>query len=460
MSVNNICFVSNYSKTWLFDGIAQYLPNSEYQSFWITVNDRIYDELLKRYPADSILHLNKTFADIPSEKIGEYKLNELIYGDRALMHTPEEGIRYLVNIQKPIYDFLAKNRISHLFGEITWAHEILIQRIVEQKQELGCIYLKPEVVRIPNGRFAFFLGEEQDRIVEITHRRDQAVLLQREIVVEKPDYLEINDAIMQKRGTVRGRLAKLKRFFTRENILETDPTHIDNNWKRLSVRAKEEMNRESYRLLQRTPMEEIEKHPFVFLALHKQPESSVDVLGRYYDDQYQNILNIWRVLPDDWLLVIKEHTNALGDRGIDFYKGLLRYPGIVLVNEKADSHSLIRHCRLVVTVSGTVAYEAALLKKPAITFASMYFNRIPHCRHVTLTDLQRCTSIHELIPQQIGDTGQFERYILENSFEGNVIDPVTSPNSLEPANLKKLAAAVQSVILSTSLVSGNILTTK
>lgn len=428
--------------------------------YWITVNDRIHEELVKRYPESSILHLNKSYADKPSAKIGEFKLNELIYGDRALSHTQEEGLRYLVNIQRPIYDFLQRHRISHLFGEITWAHEILIQRIVDQKQELGCLYLKPEVVRIPNGRFAFFQGEKQNNIIEITHRETEVKFLPSGIIVEKPDYLKINDAIMKQKGSVRGRLAKVKRFFTRENILQTDPTLIDNNWKRLSVRAKEEVNRESYRLLQRTSFDEIATKPFVFIALHKQPESSVDVLGRYYDDQYQNILNIWRVLPDDWLLVIKEHTNALGDRGFDFYKGLLRYRGIVLVNEKADSHSLIRQSRLVVTVSGTVAYEAALMKKPAITFAPMYFNRIPHCRHITITDLQRCTSIEELIPQEIGDTSEFEKYILANSFEGNVIDPVTSPNSLDPVNLKKLAAAIQSVIQSTRPIFQDTLVTK
>ena len=57
-------------------------------------------------------------------------------------------------------------------------------------------------------------------------------------------------------------------------------------------------------------------------TLHKQPEASVDIVGRYYDNQYTNIQNIWRILPDDWCLVVKEHTNAIGDRPLSFLKKL------------------------------------------------------------------------------------------------------------------------------------------
>ena len=91
MSENNVCFISNYSKTWLFDGIAQLLQSSGYGIFWITVNERIYEELAKRYQPSTILHIDKSYSEKPSEKIGEFKLNELIYGDRALSHIPDLG---------------------------------------------------------------------------------------------------------------------------------------------------------------------------------------------------------------------------------------------------------------------------------------------------------------------------------------------------------------------------------
>ncbi|MFQ6009258.1 MAG: hypothetical protein ACE5K8_09960, partial [Candidatus Zixiibacteriota bacterium] len=96
LSENNICFVANYSKTYFFHAVAQQLQQQGYNIFWVVVGRKLREYLLDNYKENRILYLNKKCEDLPTGKIGEYKLNELVYGDRTLKYTPEEGVRYLL----------------------------------------------------------------------------------------------------------------------------------------------------------------------------------------------------------------------------------------------------------------------------------------------------------------------------------------------------------------------------
>lgn len=450
MSASKVGFVANYSKTEFFAAVAEQLVRAGIGVCWITVNQQIDARLRRTFRADDVLLVDARYADWPSPPRGEFKINELIYGDRALRHVPELGRRYLVNIQQPVSEFLATQRPRYVFGEITWAHELLIHRILEQFTDLGGEYLSPATVRIPNGRFAFFRGESEERLLEGPWDDgaggDAAVAPAG--VVEKPEYLAMGDrAVRDSRGLGR-RLAKLKRFFTRENIIAHDPTLIHSDWVRLKLRVREEFNKEAYRLVRTCRIEDLKGRPFVLVALHKQPESSIDVYGRYYEDQFQNIVNVWRALPADWLLVLKEHSSAVGDRGPEFYRRLQKLPNVWVVDERSDSHALIRMAEVVVTVSGTIAYEAALMGRPALTLTGMFFNRAGSCRHVTLEDVRRCTSLRELIPPAGDDAEPLREFVHRHSFEGVICDPISDPRCMAPANIAKVAAAIGRILSS------------
>lgn len=441
-----ICFIANYTKTYTFHETARRLEQYGARVFWIVVNEPIRRYLAGHYPSGRILYVNRRFADTPGKKIGEFKINELVLGDRVLSLDPDEGRKYLLNIQKPIYEFLEENQITHVFGELTWAHEILVRRIVSARQELHCKFFNPHTIRIPNGRFAFFTDEYQYDMFPANDSDRSKVASG--YSVQKPDYLALNDRLLMEKRSLAARLAKVKRFITGENIDPDDPTLINRRWTRLKVRLREELNRELYRFTRRMSLDEINGRPFVFVALHKQPEASIDVIGRYYEDQYTNIVNVWRIIPDDWLVLIKEHTNAIGDRDLSFYRRLTRLPNIHLVREDIDSHDLIRGSELVLTVSGTVAYEAALMGKPALTLAPVFFNRFPNCRQIGLEDLARAEDIHQLIGSaEAGEVDEVDprTWVLQHSFEGVISDPISNPKSTDPENLDKLADAILQV---------------
>ncbi len=81
------------------------------------------------------------------------------YSDRVLRYEPAFGEAYLKSIQKSYYEFIKQNNIRFVFGEMTWAHEVLMSCITHKCSELSCQYLKPHTIRIPTGRFAFFKDE-------------------------------------------------------------------------------------------------------------------------------------------------------------------------------------------------------------------------------------------------------------------------------------------------------------
>lgn len=441
--VRHLCFIANYTKTDTFHETARRLEQQGAKVFWIVVNEPIRRYLSRYYPEGRILYVNRKCAETPGEKVSEFKINELVLGDRVLSLNPEEGRKYLLNIQKPIYEFLKNNEITHVFGELTWAHELLIRRITERCDELKCRYLNPHTVRIPNGRFAFFTDEAQSEMLEISG--DNAMTAPPAVEVEKPDYLALNDRIVRKARSFSGRVLKLKRFITEENIDPEDPTLINKRWLRFRIRCREEINKEMYRFVRRVRLADIGERKYVFVALHKQPEASIDVIGRYYEDQYQNIVNIWRILPDDWLLLVKEHTNAIGDRDLRFYRRVGRLPNAMILDEREDSHAVIQKSELVVTVSGTVAYEAALMGKKAVTLAPAFFNRLPNCRRIGIDDLAQFRDIEELIDSIPSETETAEAYVLHNSFPGVISDPLSNARSIDPENVRKVAEAIMKV---------------
>src|SRR5690606_12399144 len=137
--MKNICFVTNYKKTFFFNELALKLKERGVEVYWVVLNKKLFDYLLPEYGDGKLLLINKNQGDLYSEPIGEYKLNELVESDRALKYYGGWGYEYLRNIQEPIYNFIKKNRISFVFGETTYAHEVLIHRITRSKAELNCI---------------------------------------------------------------------------------------------------------------------------------------------------------------------------------------------------------------------------------------------------------------------------------------------------------------------------------
>lgn len=129
----------------------------------------------------------------------------------------------------------------------------------------------------------------------------------------------------------------------------------------------------------------------LFFPLHFQPEATTIPIANYYSDQLNIVRLITSNLPDDFKLCIKEHpaywkrkpfknvslyTPIDNVRPVEFYRELSNNPKVVFLNPNLDSHELIRQSIGVVTVSGTVSLEAALLGKCVLLFGEHYYSRL------------------------------------------------------------------------------------
>ena len=197
--MKNICFVANYEKTLLFDEVAKKL--SDAKIYWIVVNKSLYSYLLKSYPKESILLIDKDSVLSKNDSTfntSKYKLNEIWYGDRVLKYE-EWGQKYLSNLAEIYYDFISKHNIDFVFGEQTWAHELLVHRVSDLNKELGCTSLSPHTVRMPAGKFAFFKDEFESAIYD--YRSTDYNYPEHPILeAKKPEYLALNDKLLDEKS--------------------------------------------------------------------------------------------------------------------------------------------------------------------------------------------------------------------------------------------------------------------
>lgn len=442
----NICFVANYTKTFFFDAIADKLKNDNCNICWIVVNKGNYDFLKGKYPQASILYLPKD--KVLSTKnliIDDFKLNELVYGDRALKYDYKVGIQFLSNIQKPIYDFLKINDVKFIIGESTWAHEVLIARMAKYRKELSCKYLDMHTVRIPNDRFSFFSDEYHETFLITEPNYSNLIPPPNAFELKKPYYLAINDKLVKESVSIKGRIKRLKSYITGENLDANDITLLPKgNKQRTLIPIQNEINKESYKKVKTVGYDFLKDKNFILATLHKQPEASIDVAGRYVEDQKTNLINLWRLLPENWILLVKEHSNAIGDRPYSWFKSLANYNNIVFAHEKLDSHILIDMCKAVYTIAGTVAYEAALKHKPALVSIDLFFN-FPYIKKID-TELFRNSKNLEDILQQIPDKKNDEellkRKIYFNSYPGIIGDPLNVPTCMSEENITNVSNAI------------------
>jgi hypothetical protein len=96
--------------------------------------------------------------------------------------------------------------------------------------------------------------------------------------------------------------------------------------------------------------------------------------------QYPNVLDLIRViasnLPLNSKLYVKEHTFFFPERSFGFYRELKRIPNVRLVDRREDAFSLIRKAEGLITLGGTMGWEAFLLGRPVFVLGVAWYRHL------------------------------------------------------------------------------------
>lgn len=126
---------------------------------------------------------------------------------------------------------------------------------------------------------------------------------------------------------------------------------------------------------------------FILFCLHLQPEATTTPAGGNYADQLMAIRLISSSLPNNLFLYVKEHPaywaqknrveSIYESRNIDFYQEIKRLRNVVLVDHAISSAALMEKAKGIVTITGTVGFEAIFKGIPVITFAGTFYESYP-----------------------------------------------------------------------------------
>lgn len=120
---------------------------------------------------------------------------------------------------------------------------------------------------------------------------------------------------------------------------------------------------------------------FAYFPLHQEPELATLLYAPFFTNQIALIQNISKSLPVNFKLYVKEQPEMLYHRPLSYYKELKKLPNIRLISHKTDSILLIKKAKLVLTITGTAGWEAAMLSKPVITFGQVFYNKLSSVKY-------------------------------------------------------------------------------
>jgi hypothetical protein len=169
----------------------------------------------------------------------------------------------------------------------------------------------------------------------------------------------------------------------------------------------------------------IDEQSFVYIPLHTEPESTLQIDNPMLTNQLELIKRISKSIPINFEIYVKEHPTiaAKGFRPLSFYKEIIELPNVKLMSPQIPVKTILSKCSCVLTVMGTTALEAITYEKPSIVFSDIEFSSIPFISKVESFDELSKTIKNGLNTNvSIQKLSDYINFVNENSFEIDLID--------------------------------------
>jgi hypothetical protein len=463
----SLCFVSNKDLTVVYSDIARRLQREGEEIVWLAPSRRWANWLRDEgWPSADIVCLAEHEAewqDLPMqqaaaeladiEREAPATIANVIRMCRNLCHRPPAfSYAYLAVARRHVEPFLRERKVEVVLGEGTWGFELLTWLVCGH---IGIPMLTPSSTRIPGDRF-YFADAVTTALFEIAQPgekdREWAGTFLHEWLNRpiQPPYMQAF-----KRG-----YTPFKKRWLNELFIGLLQRHLDRGdatlWP-LSSRIADRVIRVVNATMAKyfSPFETPPPgERYVLYPLHHQPESSVDVWGSLNSNQMALIETVSRLLPATHRLWVKEHRGAIGDRSLAWLRQAKALPNVRVIDPFTDIFGLLRGADLVMTVTGTVAYEAALLGIPSLGLAPVYFASLltnkPHARSHPLEWQMRqllATPRANIDGEPRPEAVEFLAHLHANSYFGNPFElEVPKAKRAEPEYLAREAKAFSDFI--------------
>ncbi len=457
----NIAFVANFEKTNLFESIIKYFDDTTHV-FWFVPNPEQSKRLRESYGNEKVIPIDRStvLSKTKTKRLSgierfEIPIVEFVMTDRVQRKKPWKSFVYLAMLHNQIINSIIALDIQLVFGELTWAYELTIREACRNVTSLESgrrvRYLNPHTTRIPRNRFAFFTdGRQSIMTAPVNHQ--VSIRLEE----QKPDYLELNDRRIKNRNSPSGLIRSLRTVIRRRSYKD-DPAVERTLYIYILARLKEIKNSFYYKIFVNTKrFYQIPNGKYVVYPLHLQPEASIDVFGRYAEDQIKNVFDLVRSVPYGTKVLVKEHSNAIGQRPIRFYRELKAIPNVIVIDHRVSMARLITIAERIISVTGTAAMEASLRNNSGATLVPTYFSHpqfcpVLECMRTSLLE-KKCNATTRLVKHN--QNKEYKAYLTDLlqkfSFIGKVSDGITDPSVMREENLERVGAAFNEIITSES----------
>lgn len=449
----NICFDGICDEFPLFSKVVSSSHWSFSQVSVFSIGKRYSDELplsAKRYNisefipsnlSDEIDRITATYPDL--------SFSSLINADRFLKYLPEDAAKtHIVSAVKCFESAIEDGVDVFITTGTAYAYHLALLAVSE-KHSVKSVSLYP--ARLPSARFYYSLGNgsvwEGLSASNVNMQTSHASALSNsDLVSDKPIYMQ---SVRQNGGLG---LVFVVEFFRRLRIW------IQNyRFRRFDYFTKHPLwyaKRDLARLLKKPVHRRLvswgiagDFDEFYLYPLHLQPEASTLVLGQFYEDEINNIINISKCLPGNFRLFVKEHPAAFGRRNLHFYRRIANTPNVTLIPPESDSNTLIESARAVITVSGTMGVEAVARGTCVFVLGDVFYDGFPGVQKVASWSCLK-KELHKMKEREVGIAFDPKVVMHACSYEGlfDVCKLDTKKQVLDPRNVDKMAISLTAIL--------------
>ncbi|RBP69258.1 hypothetical protein [Marinobacter nauticus] len=436
-------FIENRYKTIFWNAVAEYFISEGHSICWLVQNPifspTVGNTFVIPFPGKKQLSEcgGLSLENFENVKSGDRYINYFGGNDRHYQYYISE-IRYWLDREKP----------DVVIGESTLFHELLT---IEECRARGIPFFHPSMPGYPGGRYSIYaydskepLGESDDMpsdefcfaLAEAIRKRERIPEYMIPPIDKDPERIYPLPNSFMNRITVLWGYLRGERFNTpsplRKWICDRKVKNNLYRWQRISK-----------------DIVPIPGKNYVLYPMQMQPEANLDVWGKAYRDQTELISEIANSLPHGWTLLVKANPKAKYEIDSNLIELLNSHPKVLPIPLNSSMADVFEHVDLVITVTGTVATECVLSKKPVIQFGpGIVQNRVGCVNPVTTNDIDTIIQLieaGEFSTANDSERVELVRLLYQTTFSGKVSDPATLPSVMSKDNVTKVASSILKV---------------